>query len=48
MGIVDLKSTVSQFNIIKIYIIFSQQKNTNYFQVTIDCILRNTGTHTGT
>ena len=42
---VDLKSTMNQFNIIKIYAIFTQQYNTNSIQVPIDCKLGDTGTH---
>ena len=34
--IVDLKSTMDQFNIIKIYTIFTQQQDTNSVQVPID------------
>ena len=34
--IADLKSTMSQFNIIKFYIIFTQQQDTNSIQVPID------------
>ena len=46
--IVDLKSTVNQFNIINIYKIFTQQQDTNSIQVPIDCKLGDTGTYPGT
>ena len=36
MDIVDLKSTMNQFNTIKIYTIFTQQQDTNSIQVPID------------
>ena len=45
---VDLKSTMNQFNIIKIYTIFMQQQGTNSIQIPIDYKLGNTGTHPGT
>ena len=47
-GIVDLKSTMNQFNIIKIYTIFTQQQDTNSIQVPIDYKLGDTGTYPGT
>ena len=46
--IVDLKSTVNQFNILNIYKIFTQQQDTNSIQVPIDCKLEDTGTYPGT
>ena len=33
---VDLKSTMNQFNIIQIYTIFTQWQNTNSIQILID------------
>ena len=45
---VDLKSTMNQFNIIKIYTIFTQQQDTNYTQVPIDCKVGDTGAYPGT
>ena len=36
MDIADLKSTMNQFNTIKIYTIFTQQQDTNSIQVPID------------
>ena len=36
MGIVYLKNTVDQFNIIKIYIIFTQQHDPNSVQLPRD------------
>ena len=41
---VDLKSTVNQFNIIKIYTTFTQQQDTNSIQVLINYKLGDTGT----
>ena len=46
-NIVALKSTVNQFNIIKIYTIFTQQQDTNSIQVPINCKLEDTGTYPG-
>ena len=46
--IVDLKSTMDQFNIIKIYTIFTQQQDTNGIQVPIEYKPGDTGTHPGT
>ena len=34
--IVDLKITVNQFSIIKVYIVFTQQQDTNSIQVPIE------------
>ena len=45
---VDLKSTMNQFNIIKIYTIFTQQQDTNSIQVPIDYKPGDTGTYPGT
>ena len=39
---------MNQFNIIKIYTIFTQRNDTNSIQVPIDCKLRDTGTYPGT
>ena len=47
MGIVDLKSTMNQFNIITIYTIFTQQWDTNSIQVPIDYKSGDTGTYPG-
>ena len=46
--VVDLISTMRQFNIIKIYIIFIQQQDTNCIQVPIDYKLGDSGTYPGT
>ena len=46
--VVDSISTMRQFNIIKIYIIFKQQQDTNCIQVPIDYKPGNSGTHPGT
>ena len=52
--IVDLKSTVSQFNIMKMYTVFiwvysfHMTESTNSIQVSIDCKLGDTGTYPGT
>ena len=46
--IVDLKGTMGQFNIIKIYVIFTQQWDTNSIQVPVDYKLEDNGIHTGT
>ena len=43
--IVDLKSTMDQFNIIKIYTIFTQQQDTNSIQVPIHYKPGDTGTY---
>ena len=43
----DLKSTVNQFNIIKIYPVFTQQQDTNCIQVPRDYKPGNTGTYPG-
>ena len=43
----DLESTVNQFNMIKIYIIFTQQQDTNSIQVPIDYKPGNTRTYHG-
>ena len=45
---VDLKSTMKQFNIINIYTIFTLQWDTNFIQVPIDYKLGDTGTYPGT
>ena len=42
---VDLKSNVNQFNIIKIYTVFIQQQNINSIQVPIDCKQGDTETY---
>ena len=39
---------MNQFNITKIYTIFTQQEDTNSIQVPIDYKLGDTGTYTGT
>ena len=44
----DLKSTMNQFKVIKIYVIFTQQQDTNSIQVLIDYKPRNTRTYPGT
>ena len=44
MGIVDPKNTMDQFDIIKIYTVFTQQQDTDSIQVPIDCKLGDTGT----
>ena len=41
------RSEKHQFNIIKIYTIFTQQQDTNPIQVPIDCESENTGTYPG-
>ena len=46
--IVDLKSTMNQFNIIKIYTILTQEEDTNSVQVPIDYKLGDTRTYPGT
>ena len=46
--IVDLKGTMGQFNIIKIYVIFTQQQDTNSIQVPINYKLGDIGTYLGT
>ena len=46
--IVDLKGTMGQFNIIKIYVIFAQQQDTNSIQVPINYKLGDIGTYLGT
>ena len=38
---------MNQFNIIKIYTIFTQQQDTNSFQIPIDCKPGDTGTYPG-
>ena len=43
--IVDLKSTMNQLNVLKI---FTQQQDTNSFQITVDYKLGGTGTYPGT
>ena len=45
---VDLKSTMNQFNIIKMYTVFAQQSDTNSIQVPIDYKLGDPGTYPGT
>ena len=45
---VDLKSTMNQFNIIKIYRIYTQQYGTNSIHIPIDYKLGDTGSHPGT
>ena len=40
---VDLKSIMNQFDIFKIYTIFTQQEDRNSIQVPIDCKLGDTG-----
>ena len=39
---------MNQFNIIQIYIVFTQQENPNSIQVPIDYKLGDTGTYPGT
>ena len=46
--IIDLKSLVNQFSIIKIYSIFTQQRDTNSIQVPIDDKPGDTGMYPGT
>ena len=46
--IVDLENTMNQFNIIKIYTIFTPQQDKNSIQVLIDYKLGDTGTYPGT
>ena len=46
--IVDLKSAMNHFNIIKIYTVFTQQQSTNSTQVPINYKLGDTGTYPGT
>ena len=48
MDIIDLKSTMNQFKVIKIYVIFTQQQDTNSIQVLIDYKPRNARTYPGT
>ena len=43
MGIVDPKNTMDQFDIIKIYTIFTKQQDTNSIKVSIDYKLGDTG-----
>ena len=47
-NIVDPKSIMIQYDIIKIYTIFTQQQDTNSIQVPIDYKLGDTGTYPGT
>ena len=47
MDIVDLKSTMNQLNIIKIYTIFTQQQDTNSIQLPIDYKPGDPGTYPG-
>ena len=42
------ESLMNQFNIIKIYTIFTQEQDTNFIQVTIDYKLGDTGLYPGT
>ena len=46
--IIDLKSLMNQFSIIKIYSIFTQQRDTNSIQVPIDDKPGDTGMYPGT
>ena len=46
--VVDLKSTVNQLNIIKIYTIFTEQHSTNSIQDPTDYKPGNTGIYPGT
>ena len=46
--IVDLKSTMNKFSIIKIYTIFTQWQDTNSIQVSMDYEPGDTGTYPGT
>ena len=46
-GMVDLKSTMTLLNTIKIYTIFTQQYNTDSIQIPIDYKLGDTGTYPG-
>ena len=46
--IVVLKIIMNQFNIIKIYTIFTQQQDTNSIQVSINYKLEDTGSYPGT
>ena len=43
-----MKGTMNQFNITKIYTIFTKQQNTNSTQVPIGYKLGDTGTYPGT
>ena len=45
--IIDLKITVNQFNIIKMYAVFTQQQDTNSIQIAIDCKPRDVGLYPG-
>ena len=45
--IVDLKSAMNHFNIIKIYTVFTQQQGTHATQVPLDCKLGDPGTYPG-
>ena len=45
---VDLKSPMNQFNIIKMYTMFTQQQGTNSIQVPKDYKPGDTGTYPGT
>ena len=47
-GYSNPKSTMNQFNVIKIYKIFTQQQDTNSIQVLIDYKPGDTGTYPGT
>ena len=48
MDIIDLKSTMNQFKVIKIYVIFTQQQDTNSIQVPIEYKPGDTGPYPGT
>ena len=48
MGIVDPKNTMDQFDIIKIYTVFTQQHDTDSVQPPRDHKLGDTGTYPGT
>ena len=45
---VDLKSTMHQFKIIKVYTIFTPQQVTNSMQIPLDYKPGDTGTYPGT
>ena len=47
-NIVDPKCFMNQFNVIKIYTIFTQQQDTNSTQVPLDYKPGDTGTYPGT
>ena len=42
------ENTMNQFEITKIYTLFTQQENTNSIHIPIDCKLGDAGTYPGT